>query len=175
MAACLSAFRKIRAGIYGKTVTLLVREFEAYWEPVQAVVKVVITKDPRNSKRLAYLMTTNLALTATAVVEAFGRRWTVEQLFSTMKLQLGLDSAEVRTERSVRHHAALTLAMTTWIEVWAWGRSALLRTRSFSTKIAALRHQIVTRVVFESTPRAMRSRRIAKGVASLFTTATCSA
>ena len=151
------------------------REFEAYWEPIRAVVKVVITKDPRNSRRVAYLMTTDLAMTATAVVEAFGHRWTVEQLFSTMKGTLGLDSAEVRTERSVKRHAALTVAMATWVEVWAWRRNALLRARSFSTKIAALRQEIVTRVYFDSTPRAMRSRRIARGVASLFAAATSAA
>lgn len=167
-----SAFSTIRAAIYGKVVTLLVREFEAYWAPLDAVVKVVITRDPRNPSRLAYLMTTDLALTATAVVEAFGKRWSIEQLFSTMKGSLGLDSAEVRTRRSVTRHAALTVAMVTWVEVWAWGRSALLRARSFSTKIAALRHEIVTRVVFDSTPRTTRSRRFAAGVASLFTTAT---
>lgn len=175
LARTRSAFTKIHAAIYGKSVTLLVREFEAYWEPLKAVVKVVITKDPRNPSRVAYLMTTNLALTATAVIESFGHRWTVEQLFSTMKVQLGLDSAEVRTERSVRRHAALTVAVATWIEVWAWGQSALIRARTFSTKIAALRQHIVSRVVFDSTPRAMRSRRFAKGVASLFSAATSAA
>lgn len=172
LAKSRTAFTKIKAAIYGKSVTLLVRELEVYWEPLKAVVKVVITKDPRNSGRVAYLMTTNLALAATAVVEAFGHRWTVEQLFSTMKLQLGLDSAEVRKERSVRSHAALTVALATWVEVWAWGKGALLRARSFSTKIGCLRQQIVTRAIFDSTPRAMRSRRIAKGLASLFSTAT---
>lgn len=169
------AFRRIRAAIYGKTVTLLVREIEAYWDPIKAVVKVVITKDPSNPRRVAYLMTTDLTMAATAVIEAFGHRWSVEQLFSTMKLQLGLGSAEVRTERSVRRHAALTVAMATWIEVWARGKSAMLHARSFSTKIAALRQQIVTKSIFESTPRTTRSRRIAKGVASLFSAATSAA
>lgn len=175
LARSRSAFTKIKAAIYGKTVTLLVREVEAYWEPLKAVVKVVITKDPRNSRRVAYLMTTDLALTATAVVEAFGHRWTVEQLFSTMKVQLGLDSAEVRTERSVRRHAALTAAIATWTEVWAWGQGAFMRAQSFSTKIASLRQHIVTRIVFDSTPRAMRSRRFAKGIASIFSAATSAA
>lgn len=170
-----SAFGRICARIYGRTVTLLAQEFEAYWPALGAVVKVVITRDPRNPGRVAYLMTTNLTLTATAVVEAFGKRWSVEQLFSTMKGVLGLDSAEVRTRRSVTRHAALTVAIATWVEVWAWGKGALLRTRSFSTKIAALRQEIVTRVVFESTPRTRRSRRFARGVASLFTTATSAA
>ena len=122
-----------------------------------------------------YLLPKGLAMTATAVIEAFGHRWSIEQLFSTMKGTLGLDSAEVRTERSVKRHAALTVAMATWVEVWAWRRNVLLRARSFSAKIASLRQQIVARVIFDSTPRAMRSRRISKGVASLFSAATSAA
>jgi hypothetical protein len=172
LARARSAFREIRVAIYGKTVTLLVREIEAYWMPVRAVVKVVITRDPKNPRRVAFLMTTDLARTAQAVVEEFGRRWTVEQLFSVLKVQLGLDSAEVRQEKSVRRHAALTLALSTWLEIWAWQKSTLLRARSFATKLAALRQEVVTRALFESTPRTTRSRRIAKGVASLFATAT---
>ena len=172
LAKARSAFQKIQVAIYGKTVTLLVREIEAYWEPLKAVVKVVITKDPNNSKRVAYLMTTNLAMAATAVIENFGRRWSVEQLFSILKLQLGLDSAEVRTERSVKRHAVLTVALATWVEVWSWGRSTVLHARSFATKLAALREDVVTRVVFESTPRTTRSRRFARGLASVFSVAT---
>ncbi|MEO7665501.1 MAG: transposase [Dehalococcoidia bacterium] len=175
LASSRSAFRKVKAAIYGKTVTLLVREIEAFWEPINAVVKIVITKDPNNSRRIAYLMTTDLTMAATAVIEAFGHRWCVEQLFSTMKLQLGFGSAEVRTERSVRRHAALTVAIATWIEVWARGKGATLRARSFSTKLAALRQDIVTKSIFEATPRTMRSRRIARGVASLFSAATSAA
>jgi hypothetical protein len=172
LARARSAFREIRVAIYGKTVTLLVREIEAYWMPVRAVVKVVITRDPKNPRRVAFLMTTDLARTAQAVVEEFGHRWTVEQLLSVLKVQLGLDSAEVRQEKSVRRHAALTLALATWLEIWAWQKSTLLRARSFATKLAALRQEVVTRALFESTPRTTRSRRIAKGVASLFATAT---
>jgi hypothetical protein len=175
LARARAAFCQVKVAIYGKTVTLLVREIEAYWDPVKTTVKLVITKDPRNPSRVAYLMTTNLALTATAVIEAFGHRWTVEQLFSTMKIQLGLGSAEVRKPRSVTNHAALTVALATWIEVWAWGKSALLRAQSFSSKIAALRQDIVTRFIFEASPRAMRSRGFSKEVASLFSSATSAA
>lgn len=175
LARARAAFGRVKVALYGKTVTLLVREIEAYWEPIKSTVKLVITKDPRNASRVAYLMTTDLALTATAVIESFGRRWTVEQLFSTMKLQLGLDSAEVRKPRSVTNHAALTVALSTWVEVWAWGKSALLRAQSFSSKIAALRQDIVTKFIFEASPRAMRSRPFARGVASLFSRATSAA
>lgn len=175
LASVRSSFQELQVAIYGTMVTLLVREVVAYWKPVGAAVKIVITRDPKHPGRFAYLMTTNLSLSAPEVIELFARRWTVEQLFSTMKTQLGLDSAEVRTEKSVRRHAALTVAMATWVEVWAWRRGALLRARSFSTKIGALRQAIVTNVIFDSSPRGMRSRRVSRGVASLFAAATSAA
>jgi len=103
---------------------------------------------------------------------SFGGRWTVEQLFSTMKLQLGLDSSEVRKPRSVTDHAALTVALSTWVEVWAWGKDAMLRAQSCSSTIAALRQDVVTKFILRASPRVMRSRPFARGAASLFSRAT---
>ncbi len=54
MARTRSAF-KPHPVRYGKSVALLLREFEAYWPAVRRVVKVVITRDPRRPKRVAYL------------------------------------------------------------------------------------------------------------------------
>jgi hypothetical protein len=105
------AFETVSVRIYRKTVTLRLREVVAWWPPLGCEVKVVIARDPKRPKRVAYLVTTDLSLTAVAVVEAFARRWTIEQMFSVAKNQLGFDSAEVPKERSVRRHAALALAM----------------------------------------------------------------
>ena len=73
-----SKFQTLAVAIYGKTVTLRLREVVAWWPPLACAVKVVITRDPKRPKRVAYLMTTDLALTAVEVVEAFARRWTIE-------------------------------------------------------------------------------------------------
>jgi len=106
-----SKFKTLAVAIYGKTVTLRLREMVAWWPPLACEVKVVIARDPKRPKRVAYLVTTDLALTAVEVVEAFARRWTIEQMFSVAKNPLGFDSAEVRKERSVPRHAALALAL----------------------------------------------------------------
>ena len=158
--------------IYGRKVTLLVREFVGYWPPLDRVVKVVITKDPRQRRRVAYLSTTNLALDAVTVVESFARRWSIEQLFAISKNTLGLDSAEVRKERSVIRHAAFCMALATWTEVWAHRRNASLRCATFSRKLAALREETVIETVFASGPRTQASRRIAQSLAAAFCTAT---
>ena len=158
--------------IYGKTVTLKLREVVAYWPPLGCAVKVVITRDPKRRKRIAYLMTTDLALSAVAVVEQFARRWTIEQLFSVARNQMGFDSAEVRKERSVLRHAALSMAFITFVEVWAHRLGGRLGSKPFSAKLAAIREDAVTQTIFASGPRRTGSRRIADVLAQRFTVAT---
>ncbi len=167
-----SKFTTETVSIYGRTVTLRVREVVAYWPAVGRVVKVVITRDPKRPKRRAYLMTTDLAMTAVGVVEMFARRWTIEQLFSVAKNQMGFDSAEVRKERSVRRHAALSMAMVTFVEVWAHVSGGHLDAKPFSAKLAAVREEAVKETLFASGPRRKGSGRIAGVVAELFSTVT---
>jgi hypothetical protein len=166
------AFETASVRIYRKTATLRVREVVAWWPPLSCEVKVVITRDPKRPKRVAYLVTTDLGMTAVEVVEAFARRWTIEQMFSVAKNQLGFDSAEVRKERSVRRHAALGLALVTFVEVWAYGFKKRLRARPFSAKLAAVREETVEQTLFAYAPRRGGLREIAGTLAALFSTAT---
>ena len=165
-------FVRQTVAIYGKRVTLLLREFVGYWPPLDRMVKVVITKDPRKCRRVTYLSTTNLALDAVGVVETFAKRWSIEQLFAICKNALGLDSAEVRKERSVLRHAALCVALATWVGIWAHRFRPKLRAASFARQLAALREETVMQMIFESGPRTQGSRRIASAVGSLFSRAT---
>ena len=167
-----SRFTAMTLPLYGKNVELLVQEFEAYWVTARRVVKVVISRDPHHPRRFAYLSTTDLELSAAQVIELFARRWSIEQLFSVCKNQLGLDSAEVRTERSVLRHAALTIAMATWTEVWAAQKSPRLAASSFARKLGALRSETVASLVLGRGPRTRRNDRIARSLAGLFSTAT---
>jgi hypothetical protein len=170
-----SAFRSRDVDIYGRRVRLQIRELDVYWPALRRVVKVVITRDPQRPARRAYLMTTDVGLSACEVIEAFAQRWTIEQMFSVAKQQMGLDSAEVRKERAVVRHAALCIALITWTEVWARGSRAKARGRSFARRLAALRADIITQTIFTSGPRTRGSRRNATGLASIFTTATAAA
>ena len=167
-----SKFQTLAVAIYGKTVTLRLREVVAWWPPLACAVKVVIARDPKRPKRVAYLVTTDLSLTAVEVVEAFARRWTIEQMFSVAKNQVGFDSAEVRKERSVVRHAALAMAMITWVEVWTRRFRRYLSARPFAAKLAALREEAVMETIFASGPRRKGSRRIAGTLATLFSAAT---
>ena len=172
LARSTSCFRKQRVSIYGKDVDLLVRVFEAYWPALDQVIKVVITRDPKRPKRLAYLFSTDTEMTAVEIVESFAQRWTIEQLFSVAKNQMGLDSAEVRKRLSVMRHATLCMALITWTEVWAYRRSPRTWARPFTQKLASLRSETITSTVFASGPRTRGSGRIARRLGELFTRAT---
>lgn len=169
------AFTPAEVALYGRRVTLRLREFAAYSPALGRAIKVVITRDPTRPTRVAYLMSTDVTLPAVALVEAYARRWTVEQLFAVAKTHLGFDSAEVRKPRAVARHAALTLALITWTEVW-WRRvRPQAQVRSFATKLGALRTHAITEAIFASGPRTRRARRNAEALAGLFRTATSAA
>jgi SRSO17 transposase len=172
LARSRSCFREERVSIYGKDVTLMLREFEAYWPALRQVIKVVITRDPKRPKRVAYLFTTDCQMSALDIVESFAQRWTIEQLFHVAKIQMGLDSAEVRKERSVVRHATLCMALITWTEVWAYRRSPATWARPFTQKLASLRAETIKSVVFSSGPRTRGSARIARELGDLFMNAT---
>jgi len=175
LACRTSEFRTETVDIYGKTVTLLVREIIAYWPAVDKILKVVITRDPKRPKRVAYLSSTDISMSAKQVVESFAQRWTIEQLFSVAKNQMGFDSAEVRKERSVVRHAALCMAMITFVEVWAKKCGGRLSHGTFSVKLAKAREDAVEETIFASGPRRKGRRQIAKAARELFSTAMCAA
>lgn len=168
---CTSKFVALDVAIYGKQVRLHAYEFLAWWAPAKRVMKVVITKDPKHPGRVAYLTTTDTALSAKQVIELFARRWTIEQLFSVCKNQLGLDSGEYRDPNSVTRHAALTVALATWVEVWAWRKNPKSAT-SFATKLSRLRQETVASLIFGTGPRTRRLDQISRSMAGLFATAT---
>ena len=175
LASSLKAFRKQRVSIYGKSVVLLVREFEAYWPAIDCVIKVVITRDPNRPGRRAFLLSTNLRLSALELIESFAMRWSIEQLFSVAKNQMGLDSAEVRKQRSVVRHATLCMALITWTEICAYRVHPRSWARPFTQKLAWLRAETITSTVFASGPRTRGSRRNARNIGNLFTSATSAA
>jgi hypothetical protein len=165
-------FVRTKVNIYGKTVRLDLREIITYWPATGTMIKVVIVRDPRRRRRVTYLSTTDLNMSARGVVEFFARRWTIEQLFSVAKTQLGLDSAEVRKERSVIRHAAICMAIVTWVEVWVHRFCRSKRAATFAQKLAALRSETITQTIFASGPRTKGTREIANGIGKLFTIAT---
>ena len=168
----------VRAHIYRKEVTLRVETIDAWWPTCGEKIRLVIVRSVHGRKRVTFLATTDLTRCAKEIIEWFARRWTIEQLFSDVKLHLGLDSAEVRKPRSVFRHALFTFACATWIHVWRYRRDLKLSHRqhqaphhapcSLRAKLRELRGVFIDQVLFCKRLRATRSRRNASPVADLF-------
>lgn len=165
------AFHTVTVRIYRQQVTLSVRVLDVYWPALGRKVRVVIVRDPRRRHRTAYLMSTDLTLTAQAIIEAFSKRWPIEQLFADSKLTMGLDSAEVRKPRAVLCHAALTMALITWVQVWHQIVHPKSAHRSFSRKLNALRAETIAATLFRAGPRAKGRRKNPTALANLFVAA----
>lgn len=165
-------FMPCEVNIYGKQVVLELHSFIAWWPAIDSAIKVVITRDPLNPRRTAFLWTTDKRMSAQAIVEDFAKRWTIEQMFSVAKQQLGFDSAEVRKERSVRRHAVLCMAIITWVEVWMRCKGSKTGERTFNAKIRALREETIKQTIFASGPRCEGVRRIARNMAAVVTVVT---
>lgn len=174
-------WQRLRVNIYRTRVTVKVRIIDAWWPACGRKLRLVIVRDPKRRRRAAYLTTTDLSMSATEVIETFAKRWSIEQLFSDVKIHLGLDSAEVRRERSVRNHAALCFAMATWVHVWHHMTASRPKDKritspsltpvSFRRKIQQLRSGIVKNLIFPSRLRARRSARNSDALAGLFSAA----
>jgi len=168
----------IQAHIYRKDVTLRVETIDAWWPTCGQKIRLVIVRSVHGRKRVTFLATTDLTCSAPEIIECYARRWTIEQLFSDVKLHLGLDSAEVRKPRSVFRHALFACACATWIQVWHYRREAkALRhkvspashsPRSLCAKLLLLRGVLIDQVLFSKRLRASRSRRNASPLADLF-------
>ena len=171
-------WKKVVVHIYRSEVTLLTKVIDAWWPACGMKIRVLIVRDPKGRHRTCFLSSTDCSLTAETIIEIFAKRWTIEQLFSDVKEHLGLDSAEVRSERSVIRHAALTFGFATWVHVWHYLTSSpesqvsRSKTRpmpvSFQRKLQALRKDVVKRTIFSPRGRVIRSPRKLGPIADLF-------
>jgi hypothetical protein len=171
-------WKLLRVHIYRSEVSVRAKTIDAWWPTCGQKIRLVIVRSVRGRVRVTFLASTDLTLTATEVIERFARRWSIEQLFSDVKLHLGLDSAEVRKPRSVLRHALLTFACATWIHVWHYRRDAsrqsgrtqgsALQARSLRSKLCDLRAEITDQILFSKRLRSTRSRRNASPMADLF-------
>jgi hypothetical protein len=118
-------------------------------------VATVLVRDWPGHKNDDVLVTTDLTLSAKAVIENYCLRWSIEETFGWAKSRLGLEDPHNRSERAVQHTAPMALSSYSftvlWYVKWSKGRKLLpLRrapwyknktTPSFSDMLATLRRQ----------------------------------
>jgi hypothetical protein len=156
--------------IYGKDVTVRVKTFDAWWPKAGIKLRVVIVRDPEGRRKPCYLSTTDFSMEPAEIIEVFSKRWSIEQMFSDAKNALGLDSAEVRKEKSVKRHAMMAFAFVSVIRIWAFKRLSRRKQPpvSFSQQLSLLRQEVIAETIFSSQPPTTGSRQNSRELARLF-------
>ena len=162
-------WKRIRVRIYGKLVSLDMKSFEAWWPKAGVRLRMVITQDTGRKRKPCFLSSTDLDLKPVLLIQRFSRRWPIEQLFADVKTWLGLDSAEVRSPKSVLRHAIFAFALVTWVRVWAFKHLSACHDSpvSFLGQLSKLRTRLMTETIFSSIPRQTLSKRNCRDLAGL--------
>lgn len=114
------AFTPVVVSIYGKQVPVKVASYTgmAYRTLPGRLVQYVIVKDPQGIYQDAYLMNTDLSLSAEQVVEAYSRRWPLERTFQECKQRLGMQDPQTQLPRSVRRTAPFSMLVYSLVVLW---------------------------------------------------------
>ena len=166
-----AGWQKLVVHIYGKEVTVKVKTFDAWWPKAGVKLRVVIVRDPEGKRRPCYLSSTNLNISPKPIIETFSKRWSIEQMFSDAKNELGLDTAEVRCPASVVRHAVLAFGFVTMVRLWAFNRFSRKKQppTSFRRQLSHLREEVIIETILASQAPKPGSRRNAEALAGLLT------
>jgi SRSO17 transposase len=164
-------WQKLVVHIYGKEVTVKVKTFDAWWPKAGVKLRVVIVRDPEGKRKPCYLSSTDLNMSPKVIIETFSKRWSIEQMFSDAKNELGLDTAEVRSPASVVRHAALAFGFVTMVRLWAFNRLSRKKQppTSFRRQLSFLREEVIIETILASQAPKPGSRRNAEALAGLLT------
>jgi len=114
-------FTHLTVSMYGKDVTLWVKDFVALWKPAGGWIRVVITKSlvhPDRRRRIGYFFTTDLSLTPMEVISLVSSRWPIEQAIRDGKQLMGFGDAQVRLRSSVLRLTNFGLQLQSLIGLW---------------------------------------------------------
>jgi len=81
-------------------------------------VRWVVVRDPQGERRDEVFFTTEVAMSPSAIVETFVRRWGLETTFQETRRHLGLETLRNRTAQAVGRSVPLLLATYSLIVVW---------------------------------------------------------
>jgi hypothetical protein len=109
---------KTQVQIRGQQLTRLVHVRDVLWYAVcpQALVRLVIVRDPEGKEPDDYFFTTNLEATAAQVIETYAARWAIEDTFRNVKQYLGGQDPQLWKRQGPER--AATFAFWLYSVVW---------------------------------------------------------
>lgn len=81
-------------------------------------IKVVVVRDPRGVNKDEAFYSTNTNASATAILESYAQRWSVEVAFENAKSHFGFEDPQNRTPRAVERTAPLGALLYSLVILW---------------------------------------------------------
>jgi len=112
-------WKRLRLFIYGKKKTLQVKEMTALWpSAAYRSIKILVVRDPSGKVSDQAFFSTNVHLSATQILEAYARRWSIEVAFQNSKSHFGFEDPQSRKRRAVERTAPFGLVLYSLVIVW---------------------------------------------------------
>ncbi len=111
---------KTKVTLYGRRVRVWYKTCTALWYNSAGTrfLRIVVVHDPSGRRKDDCFFSTDLSLSAKAILELFAMRWPLEVAFYNAKQFLGLEDPQNRTPRAVQRTAPLALYLHTLVILW---------------------------------------------------------
>ncbi len=111
---------KTRAMLYGRRVRVWYKSCTALWYNSAGTrrLRIVVVRDPSGRRKDDCFFSTDLSLSAKAILELFAMRWPLEVAFYNAKQFLGLEDPQNRTPQAVQRTAPMALYLHTLVILW---------------------------------------------------------
>jgi hypothetical protein len=111
---------KIRVSLYRRRVRVWYKTCTALWYNSAGTrpLRVVVVRDPSGRRKDDCFFSTDLSLSAKAILALFAMRWPLEVAFYNAKQFLGLEDPQNRTPQAVQRTAPLALYLHTLVILW---------------------------------------------------------
>lgn len=124
-------WKSLKVKTYGRSATVRVQVFDALWYKVGHTkrMRFVLVRDWPGHKKDDVLVSTDVELSATQIIEGYCERWSIEETFGWVKSRLGFEHPHNRTAQAVERTAPMALwtysIVVCWYAKWAGRRSKL--------------------------------------------------
>ena len=172
-AADNSGWSSVKAVLYGREETKLVKMFKATYRPAGGCILVLIVREDGDNWRA--FMCTNLLATAEQILEAVADRSAIEQNFHDLKEIEGVGQQQVRNFWANVGAFHLNIWVHTMVELWAWDKPAGVildrsdspwdnvdRRPSHADRCASLRREVIAKTFFTTSAHDRKTRKIVR-------------
>lgn len=113
-------WKRLSLKLYGgQRRVLFVKETEGLWPKGDyRRIKVVVVRDPRGVNKDEAFYSTNTKASATAILQSYAKRWSVEVAFENAKSHFGFEDPQNRTARAVERTAPLGALLYSLVVLW---------------------------------------------------------